>query len=148
MVLFGYLVSINGGYLFLFLSQDKVTADVIKFGNTYLYTILPFYLFLGGIFFGRNCIQALEKPRIPLLGGIAELITRTVVCLFLPQLVNHGPINANASLASYISVCLADSITWIVSCLIVRIPTVVRISKLLKSVSNSSKARKKEPSKN
>lgn len=148
LILFGYLVSINGGYLYLFLSKDKVTEDVIRFGNTYLYTILPFYLFLGGIFFGRNCIQALEKPRIPLLGGIAELLTRTIVCLFLPQLVNHGPINANASLASYISVCLADSITWIVSCLIVRIPTVVRISKLLKSVSNPSKASKKEPSKN
>lgn len=132
LIVFGYLMSIKGAYLYLFLSSDKVTEEAIKYGNNYRYTILPFYLFLAGIFFGRNCIQALEKPLFPLIGGIAELITRTVVCLFLPQLVNHGPINSSASIGSYISVCRADPITWIVSCRIVRIPTVVRIRKLLR----------------
>jgi len=133
LILIGYLRSIHGGYLYLFLSADKVTESAIKFGNDYLYTVLPFYLFLGFIFFGRNCIQALEKPLFPLLGGISELITRTVVCLFLPTLVNGGPIYSSASRASYIAVCFADPITWIFSCLIVRIPTIVRIRRLIKA---------------
>lgn len=46
----GLLLSRGGGYLYIFLSPDKVTAETMRYGNTYLYVDLSLYLFLGFIF--------------------------------------------------------------------------------------------------
>lgn len=119
----GFLLTINGAYQYIFLSADKVTEGSILYGNTYLYIALPFYIFLGLIFLGRNVIQGLGKPLYPLLGGIGELITRVLVCTLLPEVVNGGPINSEASLASYEIICWADPITWVLSAAIVIIPS-------------------------
>lgn len=132
MMLLGYLLMINGAYQHIFLAKDKISADSIKFGNLYLHTVLPFYIPLGLIYIGRNFMQAVEKPMWPLMSGIVELICRTIICLFLPALINGGAINATASMASYVTVCLADPITWIFSCLTVIIPSFVFLKRLPK----------------
>lgn len=127
----GLLFTINGAYQYVFLAPDKVTEQSVVYGNTYLYVSLPFYFALGMIYLGRNTIQGLGKPLYPLLGGISELITRVVVCTFLPQLVNGAPIDSGASLASFAIVCAADPITWIFSAAIVIIPSFIIIYKKL-----------------
>lgn len=125
----GFLLTINGAYQKIFLSSDKITEDTLKYGNAYLYVALPFYIPLGFIILGRNFMQAVEKPLFPLISGITELIARTLICLFLPELFNHGPINSEANMLSYCSVMSADSITWILSSLAVMIPTLVYLKK-------------------
>ena len=55
----GLLSSIGGAYLRLFLSADKITAETIRYGNTLLYVDFSMYLFLGGIFVVRNCVQGI-----------------------------------------------------------------------------------------
>ena len=127
----GLLLTINGAYQHIFLASDKITDGSLLYGNTYLYIALPFYFFLGTIYMGRNTIQGLGKPLFPLLGGISELITRVVICAFLPAVVNGGPVNAEASITAYQMVCWADPITWFFSGLIVIIPSIVIIFKKL-----------------
>lgn len=129
----GFLLSINGAYLYIFLSKDKINSQTIHFGNTYLYIALPFYIPLGLIYVGRNSIQALEKPLYPLLSGVVELLTRTLICTFIPTLINGGAINSTASNWSYISICFADPITWIASMCVVIIPTIIELKKLGKA---------------
>lgn len=136
MTALGFLLTINGAYQHIFLSPDKITDATIRFGNLYLYTALPFYIPLGLIYVGRNFMQAVEKPLYPLLSGVVELLARTLICLFLPALINHGPITSLASDASYIAVCLADPVTWILSGLTVVIPSLFFLKRMPKEMEN------------
>ncbi len=109
----GLLLTINGLYLRIFLSSDKINDLTIKYGNLYLRTILPFYPILGILFVLRNSLQGIEKPLFPFLAGVGELIARTLVCLFIPALVNGGEITRQASDLAYIATSSADVCSWI-----------------------------------
>lgn len=113
----GLGLMIDGAYQRIFLSADKITEDTLKFGNIYLFSVIPCNFILILLFLGRNELQGLEKPLFPFLAGIGELLARSLVCLFLPRLINGGAVNSLASEASYISVCLADPMAWIAACL-------------------------------
>ena len=78
----GLLLSVNGMYQHFFLASDKINSETIRFGNTYLYSALPFAFVLGVLLVLRNVIQGLGKPLFPFLAGIAELIARIVICIF------------------------------------------------------------------
>ena len=80
----GLLLSIDGTYLKIFLSADKITEETVRFGNHYLYIDLSLYVFLGFIFVMRNCVQGIGRPQFILGAGAAELVARVAVCLLLP----------------------------------------------------------------
>ena len=113
----GLLLTINGAYLYIFLSKDKINDLTIKYGNYYLITVLPAYPVLGVLFILRNCLQGVEKPLFPFLAGVGELIARTVVCLFFPELINGAPITRLASDGAYIMTCAADIVSWTFACI-------------------------------
>lgn len=118
----GLLLTINGAYLRLFLSSDKVTPQAIKFGNYYLYVALSMYFLLGILFVWRSAAQGIEKPLFTLLAGTAELVARILICLYLPSAVNGGAINSQASDLSYIALCFADPCAWLGSVLALTYP--------------------------
>lgn len=120
----GFCLTINGAFLYIFLTPDKITPEVINYANTYFYSVLPFEFFLMVLFILRNSIQGLEKPFYPIMAGIGELVGRVMICLFLPTIINGGIINASASNAAFVSVCFADSIAWVLSALILIYPTI------------------------
>lgn len=70
----GLLLTRNGFYLHVFLSDDKVTAETIRYGNTFLYVDFSMYIFLGFIFAVRNCVQGIGKSQFVLGAGAAELV--------------------------------------------------------------------------
>ena len=80
----GLLLTINGAYLHIFLSADKVTPETIRYGNAYLHIDLAMYPFLAFIFVMRNCVQGIGRPQFILGAGTAELVARVTVCLLLP----------------------------------------------------------------
>ena len=112
----GLLLMIDGAYQKIFLSADKISEESLRYGNTYLFVVMPFMGFLALLFLGRNELQGLEKPLFPFLGGVGELTARVVICLFLPSLVNGGPVTNMASQGAYIAVCLADVLAWVAAC--------------------------------
>ena len=109
----GLLLMIDGAYQRIFLSADKINEESLRYGNTYLFSVMPFMGFLALLLLGRNELQGLEKPLFPFLAGIGELTARVLICLFLPALVNGGAITNMASEASYVAVCLADVLAWV-----------------------------------
>lgn len=111
-MMFGLCLTINGAYQYIFLSADKINSTTIHYGNTYLYTVLPLFPFLGVLFISRNMIQGIEKPLFPFLAGIGELVARVVICLYLPALINGAAINSLASTGSFIGLSLADPFAW------------------------------------
>lgn len=120
----GLLLTINGAYLKLFLSADKISPRALTFGNYYLYVALSLYFILGILFVWRSAAQGIEKPQFTLLAGTAELAARILVCFFLPTAVNGGEIDSEASLAAYVALCFADPAAWLGSVLALTYPFV------------------------
>lgn len=113
----GLLLTINGAYLHIFYSNDKITDLAIKFGNSYLYCDLTLYFILGILFIFRNSVQGVGKPLFPFLAGIGELTARTLVCLFLPKLFNGATITTSANTLSLYALSMADPSAWTFACI-------------------------------
>ena len=121
-ILVGLLLTIDGAYLYIFLSADKVTAETMRFGNSYLYVDLSLYVFLGFIFVMRNCVQGIGKPQFVLGAGAAELVARVAVCLLLPAALAGGVVSAQAPQAAVYGLCVADPCAWIAADTVLFIP--------------------------
>ena len=121
-ILLGLWLSVGGSYLKIFLSTDKITAETIRYGNTYLYVDLAMYLFLGFIFVVRNCVQGIGESRFILGAGTAELAGRVVVCLLLPALLAGGEVSAAAPRLAFYALCAADPAAWIAADTVLMIP--------------------------
>ena len=121
-ILLGLWLSVGGSYLKIFLSADKITAETIRYGNTYLYVDLAMYLFLGFIFVVRNCVQGIGESRFILGAGTAELAGRVAVCLVLPALLAGGEVSAAAPRLAFYALCAADPAAWIAADTVLMIP--------------------------
>lgn len=121
-ILLGLWLSVGGSYLKIFLSADKITAETIRYGNTYLYVDLAMYLFLGFIFVVRNCVQGIGESRFILGAGTAELAGRVAVCLVLPALLAGGEVSAAAPRLAFYALCAADPAAWIAADAVLIIP--------------------------
>ena len=126
----GLLLSINGTYLRIFLSADKITKETIRFGNDFLYIDLSLYVFLGFVFVMRNCVQGIGRPQFILGAGAAELVGRVVICLILPALFAGGEVSAAAPRAAYYALCFADPAAWLAADLVLLVPFVRNIMKM------------------
>ncbi len=117
-------LTVGGAYQYIFLSKNTVTAETIRFGNTYMYSAVPLLFLLGALYVFRNCVQGRGKPLFPFLAGIAELIARIAICLVLPRLVNGGPIDSEASVISFFCLGLADAGAWLAADILLLIATI------------------------
>ena len=123
----GLLLSIDGLYLRVFLSADKVTPETIRYGNTLLYVDFGLFLLVGFIYIMRNCIQGIERPQYVLCAGAGELIARITVCLLLPAAVAGGKVDANARPLAFYALCAADPMAWIAADAVLAVPFVRNI---------------------
>lgn len=108
----GFLLTINGFYLHIFYSDDKINDLTIHYGNMYLYCDLSLYYILGVLFILRNSLQGIGISLFPFLAGIGELVARTSICLIVPRLINGGPININAKNNALYGLTFADPLAW------------------------------------
>ena len=129
-VALGLVATIGGGYLYLFLSADKVTAETIRYGNTLLYVDFAMLLFLGFIFVVRNAVQGIGRSGFVLLAGGAELVARVLVCTFLPAAFAGGEVSAAAPAIAFYALCAADPCAWIASDLVLLVPFVRNICRM------------------
>ena len=125
----GLLLTVDGAYLHIFLSADKINADTVRYGNTFLYVDLAMYPFLAFIFIVRNCVQGIGLPQFILGAGTAELAARVAVCLLLPPAFAGGTVSAAAPNAAYIAMCAADPIAWMSADAVLLVPFVQNILK-------------------
>ena len=113
----GLLLTINGSYLYLFYSSDKITPEAIKFGNAYLYCDMCLYFILGALIVYRNSVQGLGKSLFPFLAGIGELAARTSICLTLPSILNGSKVTTEANIHALFGLAVADPFAWICACI-------------------------------
>lgn len=125
----GLLMTVDGAYLRIFLSGDKITAETVRYGNTFLYVDLTMYLFLGFIFISRNCVQGIGKSAFVLGAGAAELVGRVVVCMLLPAALSGGVVSAAAPALAFYGLCAADPMAWVAADAVLIIPFMRNIMK-------------------
>jgi Na+-driven multidrug efflux pump len=112
--LIGLCACINGAFVYIFLSADSIYPETIFYATSYFYEVLPISFILGLLFIGRNVVQGLEKPLLPFLAGVGELVARLLACTYLPALFN--PSDPTSHLSFY-GLSLADPLAWAFACL-------------------------------
>ena len=125
----GGLLTRGGVYQRIFLSADKISEASLRYGNTYILVDLALYVLLGLIHVLRNAVQGISRSGYVLAAGIAELVVRSLICAFLPLLVNGAPIDSTASGAAFAAVCFGDPGAWLAADLVLAVPTVKYILK-------------------
>lgn len=118
----GLLLSINGTYQYIFMSTDKISAETIRYGNTFMYVDMAFYAILGFLIVVRSAVQGVFLAGYVLCAGVAELVSRILICAFLPQIVNGGAIDSSASTAAFAAVCFGDPGAWALASLVLLLP--------------------------
>ena len=115
------LLLIDDAYLKIFYAAENISEKTSYLGRLNILFTIPFFPLLGTLFILRCSIQGIEKPIIPFLAGIGELLARTLLCLFGPYIfvnVISTSIDLYANPGSYILTCMADPFAWLVACLI------------------------------
>ena len=127
----GLLLSRGGGYLYIFLSPDKVTAETMRYGNTYLYVDLSLYLFLGFIFVVRNCVQGIGKPPSSCSARALARLTRTrerVLCFAAADRRRRGQFR-RAARTRGLCPLLRRSFAWMAADCVFVVPFLPNIAK-------------------
>ena len=109
------LVFFFGKYM-TWLFIDPSQTDVINVSVMYFHTVFWAYPFLGSIFLYRNGLQGLGYGVVPMIGGVFELVARTLIVMFV------------AGKTTFAGVCLADPAAWIAA-LIPLIPYYIYVVK-------------------
>lgn len=120
----GMLLSIGGAYQYIFMSEDKISAESIRFGNAYIYVDISLYFVLGFLIVVRSAVQGICKPSYVLGAGVTELVARIFACAFLPVLVNGGEITSSASHAAFVALCFGDPFAWFTASVLLCVPLV------------------------
>lgn len=120
-ILIGLLLTINGTYLHIFLSADKVTAETLRFGNSYLYIDLSLYAFLG-LSLLRETVYRASASRSSCWARERPSLSRVAVCLLLPAALAGGVVSAEAPQAAVYGLCVADPFAWMSADAVLCIP--------------------------
>lgn len=94
------LVFFFGKYMMLLFVSASET-EVIDAAVIYFRTVFWCYPFLGSIFLYRNTLQGMGYGLVPMLGGVFELVARSVIVMIV------------AGRTSFAGVCFSDPAAWI-----------------------------------
>lgn len=110
------LLLIDNTFMKIFYPESNINEKNAYLGRISLLCTVPFFPLVGTLYIMRCSLQGLEKPIIPFVGGIAELLARTLTCLFAP-LAFCDQISAELDLYAnpgpFIMTCMADPIAWL-----------------------------------
>ena len=90
-----------GGKYFTYLFISPSQTDVVQVSVIYFRTVFWAYPFLCTIFVFRNALQGMGYGMVPMLGGVFELVARTLIVVLV------------AGRTTFAGVCLADPMAWI-----------------------------------
>lgn len=105
----------------LFVTTEEIT-QVTGFAKTYMQICAWFYVPLGMIFVYRNALQGAGKGFLPMMGGVVELVSRSLLAVLAAY--RH----------SYEGVCYANISAWLAAAVFLYFSYLIVIKKLEKSV--------------
>ncbi len=115
-VVYGVVVLLLPYLIRLFIGGE--TTEVLNYAKNYIYICGACFIPLGMIFIFRNVLQGCGYSLMPMLGGVVELLSRSV---FAYMAVKQ---------ASYNGVCMANGITWLVTGIFLAIAYLIIIRRM------------------
>lgn len=112
------LLLIDDAFLKLFYSVSSIDDYTVYLGRINLLMNIPFFPLVGMVFVFRGTLQGIGKPLWPLLAGCAELLARTLLCLYGPYIftsVISSQIDLYANPWPFVVTCLADAFAWLMA---------------------------------
>lgn len=100
-VVFGVVVVLLPYLIRLFVGA--ASAEVMEYARLYIYICGACFIPLGMIFIYRNALQGCGFALLPMMGGVVELIVRSIVAFVAVQL------------SSFEGVCAANGVTWLIT---------------------------------
>lgn len=100
-LVYGVIVLLLPYLIRLFVGGE--TTEVLSYAKSYIYICGACFIPLGMIFIFRNVLQGCGYSLMPMLGGVVELLCRSV---FAYVAVKQS---------SYNGVCMANGVTWLVT---------------------------------
>ena len=110
------LLMIDNTFLKIFYSSSSITGKTAYLGRINLLCTIPFFPLVGMVYIFRCSVQGVGNSLFPLLGGIGELLARTLICIFGPYIfvsTISTSLDLFASPWPYIVTCLADPLAWL-----------------------------------
>ncbi|NLM01576.1 MAG: MATE family efflux transporter [Treponema sp.] len=102
----------------LFVSENETGyTEILRYAKEFLFWCSLCFFPLYCIFIFRNTLQAMGFALIPLLGGVTELLARSIIAYTLPLFLG------------YTGICLASSIAWILTSLLLIISYSIIVKK-------------------
>lgn len=112
------LLLIDDAFLKLFYSASSISEDTVYLGRINLLMNIPFFPLVGMVFVFRGTLQGVGKPLWPLLAGCAELLARTLLCLYGPYIFTSF-ISTELDLYQnpwpFVVTVLADAFAWLMA---------------------------------
>ncbi|MEW4414347.1 MATE family efflux transporter [Clostridium sp. AN503] len=103
---------------------DSSQTEVIAAAKLYFTTVAWCYPFLGSIFLYRNALQGLGYGFMPMMGGVFELIARSVVVAFVAR-AGWG----------FVGTCASDPAAWVAALIPIVPYYFYKIKKIMPQVS-------------
>ncbi len=100
-VVYGVVVVLLPYLIRLFVGD--ASAEVLQYAKLYIYICGACFIPLGMIFIYRNTLQGCGFALLPMMGGVVELIVRSAAAF------------AAVQFSSFVGVCAANGVTWLIT---------------------------------
>ena len=115
-VVYGVIIVLLPYLIQLFVGNE--VTEVLGYARIYIYVCGSCFIPLGMIFIFRNVLQGAGFALLPMLGGVVELLCRSVAA--------YGAVKLN----SFTGVCMANAGTWLVTGIFLAVAYLFIIRKL------------------
>ncbi|MEG2014312.1 MAG: MATE family efflux transporter, partial [Clostridia bacterium] len=116
---FAAVINLTMTNIFVDLFLTDPNPAIIDYARQYLTILAFFYPALALLFVYRNSLQGMGQNLIPFLGGVGELVARSVVAVTLPAVIG------------YVGVCMASPLAWIAAAIPLTVKVILVVNKLV-----------------
>ena len=95
---------------------NNPTKDIIYYSDTFLWTVVPFYILLGAVSVYRTTIQSMGNAWAPFGACIIELVARVTCAMFVSVYFGYRAVCFSTPFAWMTSLCLLIPVYFIIEC--------------------------------
>lgn len=98
-LLFGVILLLTGDQVVTLFMSAPINPQVFVYAKNYFLMVTPFYSLLSLLFIYRNTLQGIGNSRVPMIGGMMELVMRVNAALMLSQIIGFKGLALSSPLA-------------------------------------------------
>ena len=98
-IFFGIVLLVFGDSVVTIFVSGQPDPQMLEYGRQYFLMVAPFYSLLSLLFIYRNTLQGIGNSRVPVIGGMMELVMRVGAAFILSQVIGFYGLAISSPLA-------------------------------------------------